>query len=227
MTGRRMDSIAIGKIFTFLIVISFAMAYMPQHVEGQPAGGIGVSNDNPTVIDMYIDDHNGLILVHVSLKDLNGWSDIYNVTVAVLDGNGNEISNVTYKQYMEEDLNIPAPHWEENVGDYFDEDNSGNVPVHVEEWVENSIGPIGLNVTFAFTPFSGDIIKINAYDIKGARCGFEGPFSADYEIPPYFADDVMIPIGISFVVAIAGAFLIVYRRASNNKLARLIESGRK
>ncbi len=221
MNGRRMNSIAVGKIFAFLIVFSLTLVMIPEAVDAQ--AGVGVSNDPPAMVDIFVDDHNGLIMVHVSLKDLNGWSDIYNITLVVLDGNGNEICNVTYKQYTDLDATIAVIDWVQTKGDYLDEDNSGYLPVEIDEWEENSIDAVGLNVSFALIPFSGDIIKINAYDMKEARCGYEGPFSADYEIPPYFGDDVVVPIGISFMTAIIGAFFIVYRRMKNNKLARLIE----
>ena len=89
-----------------------------------------------------------------------------------------------------------------------------------------AIDSIGLDVSFALTTFSGEVIKINAYDMKEARCGYQGPFSADYEIPPYFDEDVNIPIGISFMAAIIGAGFIVYRRMNSNKLAKLIETGK-
>ena len=223
--GRRMNPITIGKLFTLLIVVSLAFVYLPDRVDAQ-AGGIGVSNDPPSMVDVFVDDHNGLIMVHISLRDLNGWSDIYNITLVVLDGNGQEICNITYKQYTDLDATIAVIDWVETTGNYWDEDSSGYLPVHVDEWEDNSIGPIGLNVSFALTPFSGEVIKIDAYDMKEARCGYQGPFSADYEIPPYFDEDVNIPIGISFMAAIIGAGFIVYRRMNSNKLAKLIETGK-
>ena len=70
--GRRMNSIIIGKLFTLLVILSLAFIYIPKNVDAQ-AGGIGVSNDPPSMVDVFIDDHNGLIMVHISLRDLNGW----------------------------------------------------------------------------------------------------------------------------------------------------------
>jgi len=64
--------------------------------------------------------------------------------------------------------------------------------------------------------------------MREARCGYQGPFSADYEIPPFFDDDdVVIPIGISAICALVGALFIVLKRIKSNKMARLIEGGGK
>ncbi len=215
----------IKRIFVFLIVASIAFVYISPGADGD----IGVSNDPPSWVDIFIDDSNGLILVHVSLKDLNGWNDIYNVTLVVLDGNGNEISNIVYKQYNDLDSTIAVIDWVENTGNYLDEDNSYYEPIDIAPWnPDNAIDSVGLNVTFALTPFSGETIKIDAYDMREARCGYLGPFSADYEVPPVWDNgDVIIPISISAICAFIGAMFIIIKRIKSNKMARLIEGGGK
>ncbi len=224
-TGVELRKEYIKRIFVFLIVTSIAFV----HIAPGADGDIGVSNDPPSWVDILVDDHNGLILVHVSLKDLNGWNDIYNVTLVVFDGHGNELCNITYKQYNDLDSTIAVIDWVQNRGDFLDEDNSYYDPIDIAPWnPDNAIDSVGLNVTFALTTFSGERIKIDAYDMREARCGYEGPFSADYEIAPVFdGDDVVIPIGISAICALLGALFIVYRRIKSNKMARLIEGGEK
>ncbi len=215
----------IKRIFVFLIITSLAFVYIAPGTNGD----IGVSNDPPSWVDIFVDDHNGMIMVHVSLKDLNGWNDIYNVTLVVLDGHGDEICNITYKQYNSLDSTIAVIDWVENVGSYWNEDESYYEPVDIAPWnPDNAIDSVGLNVTFALYPFSGEVIKIDAYDMREARCGYQGPFSADYEIAPVWdGEDVVIPIGISAICALIGALFIVMKRMKSNKMARLIERGGK
>ncbi|MCK4757159.1 MAG: hypothetical protein KAS67_01765 [Thermoplasmata archaeon] len=226
MLGVR-DTAKHKRIFVLLVIASFTLVLIPHHAEGQ-SGGIGVSNDPPSWVDIYIHDHNGAIAVYVSLKDLNGWNDIYNVTLVVLGGNGDEICNITYKQYTDLDATIAVIDWVETTGNYLIEDDSGYEPVDIYPWnPDNAVDSIGLNVTFSLTPFSGETIRITAYDMQEAKCGYEGPFSADYEIPPYLKDDVVVPISISAAVAFVGALIITIRRRYSNKLARIIEGSEK
>jgi len=126
-TGVELKKRFIARIFAFFIIISIALVHLPSGTNGE----IGVSNDPPSWVDIYVDDSNGMILVHVSLKDLNGWNDIYNVTLVVLDGNGAEICNITYSQYNDLDSTIAVIDWVQNVGNFLDEDNSYYEPVDI------------------------------------------------------------------------------------------------
>jgi hypothetical protein len=59
-------------------------------------------------------------------------------------------------------------------------------------------------------------------DMTGEVGSYFGPFSSEYEPPPFIDDPVMraiIPIGLSLVIAIITALFITLRRHYNNKLA--------
>lgn len=222
MLGVR-NTVRYKRVFIILVALSIILVLLPEDAEGQ-SGGIGVSNDPPAWVDILVDDHNGMIMVHVALKDLNGWNDIYNVTLVVYGGQGDEICNVTFKQYNDLDDTLPGRYWTDDVGGYLIEEDSYSDPVDIAPWnPDNAVEEVGMNVSFALTPFSGETIKIIAHDKAEAKCGYEGPFSADYEIPPYLGDDVVVPISISAAAAFLGALIITIRRRYNNKLARIIE----
>lgn len=214
--NRKLWIASISLIMTLAITLSLGQ------VKGQTGGPI-VANDPPSWIDLYVDDINGITQVHIALRDLNGWDDIYNVTIMVFDGHGSVICNITYSQYPSLDSETPAISWDEKVGGYLNRTESYWSPVDIWPWVPPaSTDMIGLNVTFGLHSFSGDIIRVIAYDKAETKCEYLGPFSSDYEIPSYFPPGYKYPISISTIVALIGAGILTIRRYYSNKLAMSI-----
>jgi len=228
--GRKSQSL----LLVTALVLSF-LAYQSGLVSSQ--GSVGVDNDGPSFTNVTIEENHDHIYVHVSLRDLNGWDDIYLVNLTIRDSNGRAISHVVYRQYSAPSEVTPVIEWVELEGDYLDRDYSVWEAVPVYPWNPWAAKYIGLNVTFAFNSFPGETISIVGMD-KGERldptdttnertnllsCEFEGPFSAEFTAPP-IVENYVIPIAISFIVAVVGASIMTVRRHYSNKLAKTIEA---
>lgn len=230
--GRKGRSLLIAAA----LILSF-MTYQSGLVSSQ-GGSVGVDNDGPSFTNVTIVEKNDHIYVHISLRDLNGWNDIYMINLTVFDNNDNIICHVVYRQYdSPSETGIALPQWDEFVGDYLDRQYSVIEFVPVYPWNPWAATEIGLNVTFAFNSFPGDTIRIVATD-RGERldpndeinertnllsCEFIGPFSAEFSVPPII-DNYVVPLAISFIVALIGAVIMTVRRHYSNKLAKTIEA---
>ncbi len=224
---RRLLSMLVVLFLSLSTVVSF-------YAEGQ-GSQIGVSNDGPSFISVSIEDDNDLIYIYVSLRDLNGWDDIYVVNVTVFDDQGGPISQVIYRQYRDLSDDTPAIEWEEIEGGYLSREHSTWDPVMIAPWnPENTEKQIGLDIRFGLESFSGDRITITAWDrgtedpLTGERgnllsCSYDGPFSADFTPTPMVRNYV-IPLGLSLIIATIGAIFMTWNRYKNNKLARAVEA---
>ena len=92
-------------------------------------------------------------------------------------------------------------------------------------------------MTFAFQSFQGERITIVALD-RGERvdpsdltnermnllsCEFEAPFSADFT-PRSIVSNYLVPLSLSFIIAMVAAVIMTVRRFYSNKLAKAIEA---
>ncbi len=217
-----------------VILLSFLSMQSPR-VSSQ--GSVGVDNDGPSFINVSVVDDVDRIFVHVALRDLNGWDDIYLVNLTVLDDRNRPISQVLYRQYASPSEVTPVIEWVEIEGSYLDREYSVWEAVPVYPWNPWAAKYIGLNVTFAFQSFPGERITIVALD-KGERvdpldqtnerknlvsCEFESPFSADYT-PRALVSNFVVPLALSLIIAMVAAVIMTVRRFYNNKLAKAIEA---
>ncbi|MBA3045359.1 MAG: hypothetical protein KKH41_08575 [Candidatus Thermoplasmatota archaeon] len=188
-------------------------------------GGIGVDNDGPSFIDISLTETDDFTYVNVEVKDLNGWNDIFSINVTIMDNQDRPISRVSYMQYSSlGSTSVATILWNQTAGDYLDTTRSTWIPLPVAPWnPDNAVVEIGLRVSFAFHKFSGYSINILAMDRGQLTCEYNGPFSAEYTPAPVFSD-VVIPISLSSFIGIGGAGFMVYRRHSNNKLAKAVEA---
>ncbi|MFO7619433.1 MAG: hypothetical protein R6W91_07275 [Thermoplasmata archaeon] len=188
-------------------------------------GGIGVDNDGPSFMDISINEVDDVIFVNVEVRDLNGWNDMFSINVTILDNQGNPISRVNYMLYPNlASTSVAAIIWNQTVGEYLDRTQSTWMPIPVSPWnPDNAATEIGLRVSFAFNKFSGESINILAMDRGQLTCEYNGPFSAEYTPAPVF-DNVAVPISLSSAIAAVAALFLVFRRHSNNKLAKAVEA---
>ena len=211
----------LSVIFSFLIV---ALILHTGTARAQTPG-VGVDNDGPSFMDISISETDEVIYVNVEVRDLNGWNDIFSINVTIFDNQDRPISRVSYMQYSSLDsTSVATILWNETAGSYLDRTRSTWMPIPVAPWnPENARVEIGLRVSFAFQKFSGQTINILAMDRGMLTCEYSGPFSAEYTPAPVF-EDVAIPITLSSVMASVAALLMVFRRHTNNKLARAVET---
>jgi hypothetical protein len=207
--------------FTLVLMISISLSGITQAQQG----GIGVDNDGPSFLDISIIETDDFTFVNVEVRDLNGWNDLFSINVTVLDNQDRPISSVSYMQYTSlSSTSVATILWNQTAGNYLDRTQSTWTPIPVAPWnPDNAIVEIGLRASFAFQKFSGQSIKILAMDRGQLTCEYNGPFSAEYTPAPVF-DDVVIPIGLSSIIAGVAAIFMVYRRFNNNKLARAVEA---
>lgn len=209
-------------VFVALIV---ALTIGSGFVKSQGQGAVGVANDGPSFVNIEIEEVSDIIFVHIALRDLNGWDDIYLVNVTVMDNLKRPISQVIYRQYRDPAATTPVIEWEEIVGDQLITEQSSWQAVEVFPWTipDVSLKEIGLNVSFAFTTFPGDTISIVAWDKGLLNCESLGPFSAEFEPAPLM-DSYVVPLSASLLIALASAAFMTLRRHYSNKLAKAIES---
>ncbi len=221
-----MSSISSSKsclVLTFTLIFLFSILLSGNTLAQQ--GGIGVDNDGPSFLDISIIETDDFTFVNVEVRDLNGWNDLFSINVTVLDNQDRPISSVSYMQYTSlSSTSVATILWNQTAGNYLDRTQSTWTPIPVAPWNPgNAIVEIGLRASFAFQKFSGQSIRILAMDRGQLTCEYNGPFSAEYTPAPVF-DNVAIPIGLSSVIAGVAAIFMVYRRFSNNKLARAVEA---
>ena len=70
------------------------------------ARGQDISNEYPSIENVSIEEFNSIIYVNVSIKDMNGWEDIYNVTV-IIERSSFDVYKIIYNPY--EDFNDTTP----------------------------------------------------------------------------------------------------------------------
>jgi hypothetical protein len=175
-----------------------------------------------------------IIFVHVALRDLNGWDNIFLVNVTVMDAADHPISQVIYRQYRNPTDTTPVIEWDEIEGTNLNRDEISWRAVEIYPWNPDYVKLIGLNVSFAFTSFPGDTISVIAMDkgtfdevsgqnVNFLSCEYHGPFSAEFAQPPIVSNYV-VPLSISIFLALAVAAFMTLRRHYSNKLAKAIET---
>jgi len=203
-------------------------------VSSQGTGGVGVGNDGPSFVSIEVEEDTDIIFVHVALRDLNGWDNIFLVNVTVMDSGGRPISQVIYRQYRNPNATTPAIEWEEIEGSHLNRAQSSWQAVGIYPWNPDYTTLIGLNVSFAFNSFPGDQISVIALDkgvydpltgqnVNFLSCDYLGPFSAEFTAPPIISNYV-VPLSISLFIALAVAAFLTLRRHYSNKLAKAIET---
>lgn len=211
----------LAVLVSLVIVISILLP-------GLSKADLGVSNDPPAWVDIEISEDDEYIYVNLAVKDLNGWSNVYNATVTVFDGRGDVVTIMTFSQYRALNSTTPGEYWDESVGDYLNPDLSYSLPVEIPPWNwQNAIEEVGLNITFVLTPFPGDTVHIEIRDKALALSEYTGPFSAEYDIPPYFGNNYVYPVSISAIAATIVAVIFTIRRHYSNKLALTIQAREK
>lgn len=188
-------------------------------------GGIGVSNDGPSFMDISISETDQFTFVNVEIRDLNGWNDIFSINVTILDNQERTLSQVCYMQYTSlSSTSVATILWNETAGSYLDLTQSTWIPLAVAPWnPDNAVLEIGLRVSFALQKFSGQSINILAMDRGQLICEYNGPYSAEYTPAPAW-EDVTVPITLSSSIAVGVAGFMAYGRFKNNKLARKVEA---
>ena len=198
---------------------------------------VGVLNAGPSFVDLEIEEDGDLIYVHVALRDLNGWDNIYLVNVTIMDDRSRPISQVIYRQYANPTATTPVIEWEEIVGGQLAREQSSWQAVEIEPWLSTTTSsqkPVGLNVSFAYQSFPGDRISVICLD-KGTynpdidqnvnllSCEHLGPFSAEFDPAPMI-ENYIVPLSASLFIALASAAFMTLRRHYSNKLAKAIET---
>lgn len=221
-----------------LLVVLIAVLLLSTVIFSAPVksqGGVGVLNDGPTFVDISVEEEDEKIYVHVVLRDLNGWTNIYLVNVTVFDNLDNPISQVIYRQYGSPSDNTPVIQWEEIEGELLIREESNWNVTEMYPWVvpDYAVENVGLDVTFIYTSFPGDHISIIALDkgetnatgvqVKLLNCTYEGPFSAEFTPPPMI-ENFIIPLSVSLIIAAAAAVILTWRRYYSNKIAKAIEA---
>jgi hypothetical protein len=141
-----------------------------------------------------------------------------------VDNQDRPIAQVIYRQYSEPTAATPVIQWEELVGEHLNREQSSWAAVPIYPWnPENTPKEIGLNVSFAFNQFPGDRISVITLDKGLFSCEHIGPFSAEFTAPPIIGNYV-IPIGLSFIIAVLASSVMTLRRHYSNKLAKAVES---
>lgn len=138
----------------------------------------GVANDSPSWINIDVEHADDIVFVHLAIKDLNGWDDIYMIQVNVTDNYDYPLSQVIFRLYQDITSTTLLIEWEEIVGSHLVREQSSWMAVDVYPWTtpDVSLKEVGLNVTFAFNAFSGDKISVTALDKGLASCEYVGPF---------------------------------------------------
>jgi hypothetical protein len=181
--------------------------------------GVGVWNAPPTFYDIKVGEVLGYVVVNVTISDQNGRADLFYLTVVVVDGNGDVVSNVTYSQH---DTNTSY----DTIHDVFT-DSQGGFLVEDRCIVQRFSGlnwfrdNNTLQIEFWMEQFQGKTIRVTGVDVKHATCFSEGPFSSAYRPEPAVRD-VRIPLGVSLIVAAIVSMFFVYRRLLSNRLAKKI-----
>ena len=148
---------------------------------------IDTMNDEPSWINIDTIDLPDEIIINVSIRDLNGWEDIYNVTLKVLDANGTEKYVIIYSQYQDLNSTTMIIEWIETTGNYLIRSQCDWNPADVSPWnPDNAVTPVGLNISFVLTPFYGHSIQIIAVDRDLATCEFTSSF-------PFYSDNDDLP----------------------------------
>ena len=220
----RFDNLSRKLMQSIFIISALALIML---LSSFASAQIGVDNDGPSFTKISIVEVDEVIYVSVTVRDLNGFNNIFSVNVTVYDEQDRVLSRVNFSQYSEFNSTTYFPRFNQEDGQYLNSDYSTSAPVPIAPWnYENTDTEIGLEVIFAFDKFAGDSITITCTDMGEIPliCEHSGPFSAEYTPPPAFGDNVAIPISLSSGIAAAGAVFMVYRRFKNNKLARAVEA---
>lgn len=213
---------ALSLLVAFLLILT--VLSLQSGPASAQSGGVGVTNDGPSYVSLSIEEDMDLIFVHVAIRDLNGWDDVYLVNLTVVDNQDRPIAQVIYRQYSEPTAATPVIQWEELVGEHLNREQSSWAAVPIYPWnPENTPKEIGLNVSFAFNQFPGDRISVITLDKGLFSCEHIGPFSAEFTAPPIIGNYV-IPIGLSFIIAVLASSVMTLRRHYSNKLAKAVES---
>lgn len=163
-------------VIILILVLSLPMSH---NALGQ---GVGVANDTPSFDHISIVRNNGLVYVSMIVKDLNGWEDIYNITLTITDKSGEIVSEIVYSQYSNLTATSPSVEWHELTGTYLNRELSDWEPREISPWnPENAVTPVGLDVSFVLGDVSGDyiIIKVMNRPILNSpesSCEHVGPF---------------------------------------------------
>lgn len=214
-----MRAAAIPPLLLLLILLASSSPALGQAT----SGNVGVLNVPPSFRGMDIGQSNGHYTVKVIAADSNGWRDILDVLVEVIDESGAPRSAFTFRQYN-------GSH-----GDRIDEfrDVSGGWLVKSASSVRRpAAGDLftvrcTLNLTFTFTPGDGARLRLTVTDRDGLNATALVPYKWGEVRLPEQLRSPYASLSISGAVASSFTAFVLRGRWASDSLARSIERKRR
>lgn len=180
--------------------------------------GVGVKNTPPTFSSIEIIEGNDTYSIDVTVSDYNGRNDIYEVNVAILNqDNDNLLANFSYRQYQSNNRSdrVRIDTFEDLKGDYLLEEESTVERYVGSDWYRENTT---ITINFVIKPPPGKDLKIRAYDMNEEIGYYQGPITSETEVKTII-EGKTIPIIFSSFSAASITGVIIFDRINKNSLA--------
>jgi len=184
--GRRASARAARSALRTLGLVAFVVLLTLGSVRGSAAGplppvapddGITVINVPPQFSGFSSRTQDGLNYIDVVVSDYNAWSDIFRVSVDVLDDLRAPVAEVAFQQYPDNVTLTRQPQFTEPLGSYLVRTLSSATvdvrPVTVEQRTQ-------MLVTFVLSPVRGTWVSVTATDLGGLEAFAEVEYAANF-----------------------------------------------
>ena len=216
--GRRASARAARSALRTLGLVAFVVLLTLGSVRGSAAGplppvapddGITVINVPPQFSGFSIRTQDGLNYIDVVVSDYNAWSDIFRVSVDLLDDLRAPVAEVAFQQYPDNVTLTRQPRFTQPVGSYLvwslSSATVNTQPVTVEERTE-------MRVTFVLSPVKGAWVSVTATDLGGLEAFAQVQYSTGF-----FGGFPQIPALFVAAFAFASALVIIRLRIRRDR----------
>ena len=203
----------------FIMTIIVILLIIPHITRGQEgSAGVGVLNVPPEYSETRIVTEDGIMKVYLTISDYNSWSDIYNVTVTI--ENGDTINALfIFRHYENKTSTTPLAEFEEKIGKNYLIENKCKY-LHSEK-TDTVSDRCLLHLVFAFYPVPGNQLTILTYDKGGLSAktyieyNVEGiPRSTSLIMLPWmttpieFPADTLDALAVAFATTVTSAIIL-------------------